>query len=366
MFDHPFFYTLLLMMQKEERESTDIPTMATDGKTLFYNPEFVESLTDAECTGVLAHEALHVALLHIDRMLYRNLEAWNYACDQVVNSHVLKSGLRLPAGCVTPLEGKTAEELYTENQNSKKKNSGGGGGGWNIGGIVLPKDDNGKPLSKDEMKAWGDDLKMRVSRAYEAAKQAGKMPGDLERLVKAALRHRVPWQAVLQRFMSERTSVWQDWNRPERRWLSQGLILPSDGSVAVGNIIIACDTSGSINSAELSKMCGEVMAFRDANSELGVDEEPVCVLWCDTEVHEQFVTCVEDLQPKGGGGTAADPVFTHIEENQYHPDAVVYFTDGYIGSYGAPPPYPVLWILTVDGDPNFEPPFGEVAFVLPD
>lgn len=366
MFEYPFYYTLLLMMQREERMTEDVPTMATDGKSLFYNPDFLAGLTANEVAAVLAHEALHVALMHLDRLLYRNLEDWNYAADQVVNHFVAQDGLRLPSGGVPGVGGKTAEELYAERQKNKNKGGGKNGTGWNFGGIILPKDGAGKPLSEQAMKEWNSDLKLRVTRAYEAAKQAGKMPADLERLVKASLRTKVPWQSVLQRFMSERTSVWQDWNRPARNWISQGLILPSDGAMQIANIIVACDTSGSINEQELQKMCGEVIAFKNMNGELGGEDDPVCVLWCDTQVSEQFVHTVEELKPKGGGGTMASPVFEWIEKKKYTPDAVVYFTDGYIGDYGKAPPYAVLWILTVSGDPNFDPPFGEVAFVLPE
>jgi len=364
MFEYPFFYTMLLMMQRiEVKDHPEIQTMATDGKNLYYNPEFVEKLTAAEVAGVLAHEALHVALLHLDRILYRNLSDWNWATDEVVNYHIRDARLTLPPDCVPGVENATAEERYTLRQQQK----GGGKGGktqWNVGGIVLPKDAQGKPLNEQQSKEWIDDIKLRVSRAMDAAKQAGKMPANLERDIRAMLRHKVPWQAVLQRFMSERTSVWQDWNRPQRRWLSQGLILPSDGAVQVANIIIACDTSGSVGQDDLSKMCGEILSFKQSMEDAGGESEPVMVLWCDTEVHEQLVETAEELSPRGGGGTTADPVFAYIKEKDYTPDAVVYMTDGYIGGYGDAPPYPVLWILTKDGDPNFEPPFGEVAYCL--
>jgi integrase len=41
--------------------------MATDGVSLFYNPEFVGTLNAAELAGVLAHEVMHPALQHHTR-----------------------------------------------------------------------------------------------------------------------------------------------------------------------------------------------------------------------------------------------------------------------------------------------------------
>ena len=36
--------------------------MATDGVSLYYNPEFVDTLNSATLAGVLAHEVMHPAL----------------------------------------------------------------------------------------------------------------------------------------------------------------------------------------------------------------------------------------------------------------------------------------------------------------
>lgn len=45
-----------------------IKTAATDGKTIYYNPNFMNPLTDAEQTFVFAHEVCHIAFNHIFRL----------------------------------------------------------------------------------------------------------------------------------------------------------------------------------------------------------------------------------------------------------------------------------------------------------
>jgi len=68
--DHPFFGSLLFRLSA--RPTTSIETMATDGISLFYNPDFVNTLNAAELIGTLAHEVLHPALQHHTRRGGRN------------------------------------------------------------------------------------------------------------------------------------------------------------------------------------------------------------------------------------------------------------------------------------------------------
>ena len=60
--DHPFFGSLLFRLKSEEDRA--IPTMATNGVVLRYNPVFVDTLNAATLAGVLAHEVMHPALQH--------------------------------------------------------------------------------------------------------------------------------------------------------------------------------------------------------------------------------------------------------------------------------------------------------------
>ena len=62
-----------------------IPTMATDGNAILFNPKFTNSLTEGECIFVIQHEILHCALKHFVRMDGRNPKLWNYATDYAIN-----------------------------------------------------------------------------------------------------------------------------------------------------------------------------------------------------------------------------------------------------------------------------------------
>ena len=90
--DHPFFGSLLFRLKSEECRS--IPTMATNGVVLRYNPAFVDTLNAATLAGVLAHEVMHPALKHHTRRAKRDPRRWNEACDYAINPLLLDAGPR--------------------------------------------------------------------------------------------------------------------------------------------------------------------------------------------------------------------------------------------------------------------------------
>jgi Putative metallopeptidase domain len=95
--DHPFFGSLLFRLGA--RPTTSIQTMATDGISLFYNQDFVDTLNAAELIGTLAHEVLHLALQHHTHRGDRNRKRWNIACDYAINPLLLDARAHAAKGC---------------------------------------------------------------------------------------------------------------------------------------------------------------------------------------------------------------------------------------------------------------------------
>ena len=102
--------------------------MATDGISLFYNPEFVETLNAAELAGVLAHEVMHPALQHHTRRGDRNQARWNMACDYAINPMLLDAGLTLPKDVLIDdrFRGMSAERIYNLIEEESNQDSSGG------------------------------------------------------------------------------------------------------------------------------------------------------------------------------------------------------------------------------------------------
>jgi predicted metal-dependent peptidase len=356
----PFFASILLRLWRQEDEHCQ--TMWTDGKNLGYSPTFVQKITHDELVGVLCHEVLHVTNLHPWRQGARKHKSWNIACDKAVNSIVKDSGLSLPKDVIPGVRDKAAEELYSE----EDEKLGGGGGGWietgGCGEVREPTNDQGGQISEAERELQEGEAKVMVQQALNAAKRAGKLPAGLERLVNEILEPKVPWKEILSRFIDGHAREDYCWSRPNARYMQRGIILPSLYSPGYGEVIMACDTSGSIDQKMLKEICSEVLGCLDMYQEKGQDPE-LLVLWCDTEVSAQTVQDADELRPRGGGGTSFAPVFRYIEKHGLQPKAVIYVTDGWCGDFGHEPPCPCLWVLT-EKNRDFKPPFGEIACTL--
>jgi hypothetical protein len=102
----------------------DPPTMATDGKSIIFDPNFVLNQTDAAVRFVICHEVLHCVNGHHKRRGKRHPIIWNWACDYAINP-ILGSpegpedGFEYPRenGEIVGLydkkyEGMTAEDIY--------------------------------------------------------------------------------------------------------------------------------------------------------------------------------------------------------------------------------------------------------------
>lgn len=128
---YPFFGSIVANTNFEEE--TTIPTAETDGETIYYNPNFINPLTDDEKTFVFAHEVCHIAFNHILRSEGKDQRTWNIATDSVINALLMQDGLPLVKNGVDIKEAinHDAEEMYNKlleeqnpNENSNSENNG--------------------------------------------------------------------------------------------------------------------------------------------------------------------------------------------------------------------------------------------------
>lgn len=360
--DHPFFGTLALRLRLEE---APIKTLAVDGKTIFYNPEFVLGMSLEVTKAAVAHEVMHCVLDHLTRREGRNPHKWNRACDFALNPILKDAGFTLGeswlynAGWV----GKSADEIYS------MLPDGGAGGGSEDGpdgadnGLCDVRFPAGEPgeVDSESAKAAAEeaalDWKMATAQAAHEALKQGKLPGSLKRFVDEALGYTVHYREILWRFATEVSKNDYSWSRPSRRWLSAGAYLPSLHSEQMGEMVVVVDTSGSIGDATLSSFAGEISALRSA-----LIPQRLHVVYCDARV--QKVDTFEpgdpfSIEAPGGGGTDFRPPFRWLDKHGIHPACLVYLTDMHGTFPDAPPPYPVLWCATSDE----VAPFGETARV---
>jgi predicted metal-dependent peptidase len=191
----------------------------------------------------------------------------------------------------------------------------------------------------------GTEWKIAAVQAAEAARAMGKLPGSLARFIDEMVAPKVDWRAMLQRFITETSKNDYSWMRPNRRFLQQGMFLPTLYSESMGEIVVAIDTSGSIDQHTLNAFGAEIRAITGS-----VRPAKTTVIYCDAEVnHVDEFGPNDDLKfaMHGGGGTRFEPPFQYVEEHSITPVCFVYLTDLY-GSFGAAPSYPVMWCATTD------------------
>ena len=359
--NQPFFALLSLSMKYVEDAS--IQTACTDGQQIRYNPQFVESLEVDEIKGLIAHEIMHIAMLHHTRRQGRDGKKWNVAADYAINQILIDAGFTLPKdGLISPaFANMSAEEIYSKLPDNP--NNGGNQGQGN--GQGSGQDQNGfggvedAPANTEaERNQIEAETKQMVSQAAMAAKQQGKLPAHLERLIEDIMQPIVNWKDVLSVFLTEKTKNDYTFRMPNKRFISQGLYLPSLESIEKGKFCLLVDTSGSIDNELLNQFAGEMQSI------LSDSANSLSVLFIDTEVnHVQEFEEDEtiDLHPKGGGGTDFKPGFDYIEKNSIDAKAIVYFTDGYCDSMPDNSEVPTLWACY--NNKNFNPKFGEVIHI---
>ena len=361
---HPFFGVLVLAAPIDPSDA--IPTAATDGVRILYNPSFIAGLTSAELLGVLAHEVLHCACGHPWRRDQRDPHGWNIACDLAINQIILAAGLSLPKGHLTAtaaMMGKSAEWIYDypqpkasaggvaglRSQIAKALQSAPGAPGCG-GDDVL---DGAADQAATAQGAWAQ----RLRQAAETARAYGALPDGCERFVDEVTRPKIDWRATLRRFVQASARDDYAWSTPNRRYCSSGLYLPSLRSEHVGPVAVVIDTSGSIDGPVLSQFAAELSAIIE-----DVRPARTHVVYCDAAVHgidtyepDEPVT----LTPKGGGGTAFGPALDAIDAFADPPCCVVYLTDLYGSHRTQPPAMPLLWVTTGSS----EAPYGEVVML---
>ncbi|HZD47702.1 MAG TPA: VWA-like domain-containing protein, partial [Silvibacterium sp.] len=374
--DHPFFGTLLFRLGA--RPLSSIKTMATDGVSLFFNPDFVDALNAAELAGVLAHEVMHPALQHHTRRGDRDAKRWNMACDYAIYPMLIDAGLTLPKDVLLDprFRGMSAERIYNlieeqENedgpcgeQESQSATADGApsdrqdeegaddtkadgeptapttpGGFGQVLDAPEREDGEGESVAEQER-----DWKIAVEQAENVATLAGKLPAGVTRSLEQSEAAGVDWRELLRRAWSETIPADYSWMPPNRRYIWSGLYLPGIRSEGVGEIAIAVDCSGSVHARQLGLFEAEVRSILE-----GQRPRLVHVLYFDTDVHRvetYYAGQPVTLAPVGGGGTSFAPCFEWLTEHGVCPQTLVFLTD-LCGTFPREAPsYPVLWAST--------------------
>lgn len=413
--NHPFIGTIAMNLDLIPIRDARCSTAMTDGKSIYFDIDFLSKLSEKEGVFVLGHEVWHVVMMHFLRDKGFDPSIFNLACDMEVNQILENDGFIPPAGAIFPNkqhsrvcqydfpDNMNAEKYYElllkdlekkqnkmnkegkpEKSNSKrnKNNNGGNCSGQfddhfdknadydKAGEDALKKkvsdkygekglDEDFKPgkiKSESAAKEMAEEIRQSiVSAAQTYEKLRGELPGHIKQIVNTMLESKVSWKEALAKFITSGMDNKTTWNAPNRRFAYSGIYLPRhDGEMM--RIAIGIDTSGSCQD-ECQTFLSEIneIAKTFGNYELHL-------IQCDTQVQDyqtfdEFNTIeghVDKMEFKGFGGTRLKPIFDYIQLNNIEVSGVVIFTDGYCENFknDGSIDIPVLW--TIAGDNKAE------------
>lgn len=371
--DKPFLGALVLRMPLEMADSAWCKTAATDAKKIYYNYDYINELHTSETQFILAKQALHCALSHFARRSHRIKHRWELACDYAVNPLLVEEGFTAPPGTLIEdsFAGMTAEEIYcclqdkddgdmdkgnneqegndqsndpTASDDTKKSKSQQSGGASSSSAEDSSGSPRPAPLTQQEQDNLTVQWRQRLAGAAQQAQAAGKLSASMARMVEFMLQPKLPWRALLAKYMVANARDDYNYSRPSSR-RGDPSIFPSLRSSQV-NIVVALDVSGSISDEEMNEFLCEIDAIK------GQLRARISLLACDAELVKGspwiFESWDEFKLPKtftGGGGTDFRPVFNWVEKQDQAPEILVYFSDC-IGKFPEfQPHYSVIWLV---------------------
>ncbi len=378
--DQPFLGSLVMHLPLTAVDKARCKTTATDARAFYYNADYIAGLTLAQTQFVLAHEAMHCALSHFARRNHRDRRRWDVACDYAVNMILDAENMRGPANALTDAKyrGLTAEEIYPilhqdseeqpmddhlfegegqgegqgEDQGEGQGESSGEGeagqspapsGDGDRGEASAERQESQSQMSSPAMQALEQQWQSRLAAAAQSARQSGKLSAAMLRMVDELIAPQISWRARLAQYLIQVARDDYSFQHPSRR--EADAMLPRLHSQGL-KLVVALDTSGSIQVDELGEFLSEIDAIK------GQVRAEIDLLACDAEIAAGAPWHFSAWEPmqlpdalSGGGGTDFRPVFDWVERTQSHPDVLLYFTDAEGPFPKSAPPYPVIWLV---------------------
>lgn len=362
--EQPFFGFLVQYLTITETDR--IPTAAiTEHAQMFYNPDFIDSLTSDEVEAVFAHEVMHPVMKGFLRQNSRDGQRWNIAQDLVIN-HILKhkNDFEFPEEIeVSNHDGETVNSTtYVPNENGTYESP---DGEWKITDIgdrsfedvyaQVPDDpDTGQGMDQhiteediqqnntpipQEMFERGDeqdweerDWDSLSSQAAQKSMSQGIKPGGFEQLIETDQDSEVDYRELIKHVLEDHTPSDYTFMRRSKAGRSVGVHLPATDNEGNVEVIVSLDTSGSVSDELLEYFIAEIKSLISSypQVELHVIQHDSKVQKVD-HYHNATESDFNRVEIKGRGGTNHTPVFEHIQEEMTDLDSTVLInlTDGF-------------------------------------
>lgn len=320
---HPFVGNICMKMEVVPVRDKRLRTASTDGRSIFFDIDFLSRLKDEEINFVFAHEVWHCVMMHFLRTQNRDKLLFNIATDKEINQILKTDGFVPPANLLFPIGeeiGKSAEEIYemllkkqkkasqsngkNSNENGQESSTEGSKGGFSSSGDEQNKSDkkeeggsekkNGNGLSgqfdkhtyaDDENEKsentitdqWGEvgyDSEYNptidsetaeqirenvVESAQQVARMQGSLPEHINRIVTKHLKPEINWKDKLNEFVAQCYGDKRSFLPPNRRYVWTDSYFQSRRGEEL-KCCILLDTSGSVL-VDVDKFMSEIVSI---------------------------------------------------------------------------------------------------------
>ncbi len=407
---NPFF--ALLLMYLKFVAVKDIKKISTNGRCIFFSPEFMEKLYWYEVDYILCHQVMHILMGDIWNNEEREDHDYHFSCDAVINRifkldgfledryphfrMIFKSLSAIPEGLKEITQKSVYENLmfslrlFNEkerkgffddtvfywnkfydngekgtvildiNEDDSLVSEGGSGGS----GLPDVEEENRESSSIMLEKIWQGRIAISATALQDCDnKQLGKHHELVQRILEKTKEAKLDWKKILNDFVQETVSDYS-FSPPDRRFSETDFFLPdfNEKTFTSKEILFMVDTSGSVDIEGLTMVYSELKGALEQFSgtlsgKLGFFDVEVIEPIPFSNVDELF-----DIVPYGGGGTNFYCVFDYLKNisESDSPASLIIFTDGEAHfpdeSYALG--VPVLWIICNN---DIVPPWGKVV-----
>lgn len=358
----PFYGLFLLNLDKQYSTEIETAAVARNGINcrLLINKEYWDGLSDEEQLFILKHECAHIMFKHFFIMSdCSNHTVANIAEDVEINNYVDPSrqflGRYFYPETINQPENLGSREYYRRIMNNETL--------IRVISVGI-KGPNGEQMVDDHSK-WGSDKEdgfeglsdaereliskqidhIAKQTAEQTIKQRGTIPGCFKDYIEGLFKQKPAifnWKKYFRRLIGTAISI--DLKKTRKK---ESIRFPDSSAVKYkrkSKILVAIDTSGSVNDKELCDFFSEINHICKANVDVDICE-------CDTQIDRIYrYNGKWDGSISGRGGTSFEPPIEYFNEHRDY-TTIVYFTDGY-----APLPSirvrnnQIIWVITSNGD----------------
>lgn len=344
-----FVTTLALMMKQRIDDGPSHQTASTDGLAIFYNTGFFLGLSRKQRPTLIAHEAMHAALDHMELakvhgITPENHKRFNRAADFVINDFLVMAGFEPLSNWCHDVQyrGMNTVQVYRLLQEDPDD-----GGGSSSNGQV-PMDDLRQPgesepnLTESQVKQA---VKANITSAAVAAQMkggaaAGSVPADVQVFLDSLLKPKLPMAAHLRKFFNAIDKSNYSWQKLNRRFYP--MLMPGLQGKKLGHIAFAFDMSSSVSDKDIQRYVSELVGVI---RNLKPEKISLVQFTCEIKSVHRLKTLREmaALELRGRGGTDIEPLMDWARLNK--PTALCVFTDGEYSHPEFNPGCPIMWMI---------------------